>query len=346
MPIIDADAHVIETERTWDFMDESEQQFRPRTLIPQEPPPPGTRGGREFWLIDGRLEPRRQNIGLDTPQTSREMEDVAVRLRHMDELEVDVQVLYPSVFLRPLTNRPEVELALARSYNRWMAEIWKQGNGRLRWACVLPWYTIDKAVEELRFAHANGACAIFARYAEADQLLNSLAFYPVYEEANNLGIPLCVHASSGTFATHELFSAANSSVSLFKLGPIGSFATIATSPLPDLFPRLRFGFIEMRAQWIPYLCHHFYHTSHHQATWWKDGLLRERRLYVTCQTDDDLPYVLQYAGEDNLLIGTDYGHDDSASELEALQILRKNGEVSARVIDKMMDDNARALYGL
>jgi predicted TIM-barrel fold metal-dependent hydrolase len=345
MPIIDSDAHVVESDHTWDYMDESEQAFRPRTVIPRDPPPPGTRGGREFWIIDGRLEPRRQNIGLDTPQESREMDDVSSRIRHMDELEVDVQVLYPSLFLRPLSTRPEVELALAKSYNRWLADIWKQGNGRLRWACILPWYAPEKAVEELQFAVANGACAIFARYAEADQLLNAQSFYPIYEAANSLNVPVCIHASSGTMATHELFGG-GSSVPLFKLGPIGAFATIATSKVPDQFPNLRFGFIELRAQWIPYMCHHFYHTSNKKATWWKDGLLRERRLYVTIQTDDDIPYVLQYAGEDNLIIGTDYGHDDSSSELEALRILRQNGEIPARVIDKMLDDNARALYGL
>lgn len=345
MPIIDSDAHVIETEHTWDYLDESEEQYRPRTVVPRDPPAPGARGGREFWLVDGRLEPRRQNVGLDTPEASREMEDVEARLRHMDELEVDIQVLYPSLFLRPVTRRPEVELALCKTYNRWMADIWRRGKGRLRWACLLPWYTIDKAVEELRFAKANGACAIFARYAEAEQVLSSADFYPVYEEANSLDIPVCVHASSGTLATHELFAGANS-VPLFKLGPIGAFATIATSRLPQLFPKLRFGFIEVRAQWVPYMCHHFYHTSKHQATWWKDGFLRERRLYVACQTDDDLPYVLQYAGEDNLVIGTDYGHDDSSSELEALRILKANGDISPRVIDKMLDDNARALYAL
>ena len=56
--------------------------------------------------------------------------------------------------------------------------------------------------------------------------------------------------------------------------------------------------------------------------------------------------MLEYAGEDNLVIGSDYGHDDSSSELKALRILRQDGSVSRRAIDKMLDDNARALYGL
>jgi hypothetical protein len=36
-------------------------------------------------------------------------------------------------------------------------------------------------------------------------------------------------------------------------------------------------------------------------------LLSEQNLFG-CQADDDLPYLLQYSGENNLVHGTDYGH--------------------------------------
>ena len=52
------------------------------------------------------------------------MDDIQARLKHMDGLGVDVQVLYPTIFLRPFTRRPEVELAVTRSYNRWLIDIW------------------------------------------------------------------------------------------------------------------------------------------------------------------------------------------------------------------------------
>ena len=55
---------------------------------------------------------------------------------------------------------------------------------------------------------------------------------------------------------------------------------------------------------------------------------------------------MQYAGEDNLVIGSDYGHADTATELEALAKLSVSGEVSSLAINKILDDNARALYGL
>jgi predicted TIM-barrel fold metal-dependent hydrolase len=46
------------------------------------------------------------------------------------------------------------------------------------------------------------------------------------------------------------------------------------------------------------------------------------------------------------VIGSDYGHADTASELEALRTLKQRGEVDAGVINKILDDNPRALYGL
>jgi predicted TIM-barrel fold metal-dependent hydrolase len=78
----------------------------------------------------------------------------------------------------------------------------------------------------------------------------------------------------------------------------------------------------------------------------KEDVLRRNRIYVACQTDDDLPYVLKYSGEDQLVIGTDYGHNDTSSEILALRKLKEDGAVPPQVVNKILDDNARALYGL
>ncbi len=37
-------------------------------------------------------------------------------------------------------------------------------------------------------------------------------------------------------------------------------------------------------------------------------------IYVTTETNDDFEYVLRYAGEDNVVIGTDYGHTDASAK--------------------------------
>jgi predicted TIM-barrel fold metal-dependent hydrolase len=78
----------------------------------------------------------------------------------------------------------------------------------------------------------------------------------------------------------------------------------------------------------------------------RGAVMREHNLFVACQTDDDLPYVLKYAGEDNLVVGTDYGHNDTATEIEALRYLRTQGEVSPTALSKILGDNAEVLYGL
>jgi hypothetical protein len=65
-----------------------------------------------------------------------------------------------------------------------------------------------------------------------------------------------------------------------------------------------------------------------------------------CETSDDLPYILEIAGEDNLVVGTDYGYADSASELRALDGVLQNSRVSSSVANKIVGANAQALYSL
>jgi predicted TIM-barrel fold metal-dependent hydrolase len=45
-------------------------------------------------------------------------------------------------------------------------------------------------------------------------------------------------------------------------------------------------------------------------------------------------------------MGTDYGHNDTATEIDALRYLKQDGQVSTEQIDLILGDNAKALYGL
>ena len=69
-------------------------------------------------------------------------------------------------------------------------------------------------------------------------------------------------------------------------------------------------------------------------------------VYVSAQTDDDFPYVLKYAGDDNIVIGTDYGHTDASSEVDAFTIFNGNDTISAEQKRKILSDNAKVLYAL
>jgi len=342
MAVIDSDAHVLETERTWDYMLESERALRPRIV----PTPNDPSSGGESWLVDGTYLGKARNVGHDTSKESREMDDINARLKHMDELDVDVQVLYPTIFLRPFTRRPEVELAVTRSYNRWLIDIWKRAPERLRWVAVLPLLSMDEALKEARFAKENGACGIFIRGLEGDKRLSDRHFFPLYEEAGRLDLPVCVHSANGSFAVHDFFLD-ESGFSKFKLAVVGSFHALIFNDIPEKFPRTKFGFIEVSAQWVPYVIHDFARRRERSGgKVEKSEVLRKNRIWVACQTDDDLPYVLKYAGPDNLVIGTDYGHNDTSSEILALRKLKEDGAVPPHVVNKILDENARALYGL
>jgi len=342
MPVIDADAHVLETEKTWDYMLESERAMRPRIM----PTPNDPTSGGESWLIDGLYLGKARNVGHETPREAREMDDIQARLKHMDELGVDVQVLYPTFCLRPFTRRPELELAVVRSYNRWLIDIWKTAPTRLRWVAVLPLLSMDKALEEARCAKENGACGIFIRGLEGDKRLSDSYFFPLYEEAGRLDLPICVHSATGSFTVHDYF-ADECGFSKFKLAVVGSFHSLLFSGVPEKFPKTRWGFIEVSSQWVPYAIHDFARRAERRGqTVNKSEVLRQNRIYVAVQTDDDLSYVLQYSGDDMLVIGTDYGHNDTSSEILALRKLKEDGSVPAHAVNKILDDNARALYAI
>jgi uncharacterized protein len=337
MAIIDADAHVVESEHTWEYLNDSESKFRPIIIASQD-------GRKQFWLIDGRTFSRGP-INAELPVASSEMREIEARLRHMDELGVDVQVLYPTVFLTPLTTRPEVELALCRSYNRWIAALCSKSEKRLRWVATLPVLSADDMLAETRFAADNGAVGLFMRGLVENRLLSDAYFYPLYEEAARRNIAICVHASTGDFDWINHFQA-ESGFSLFKLPVLIAFHTLVYKGISKMFPDLRFGFIEVKAQWVPYVIHElarrFEARGHNVA----GDIMRDNRLYVACQTDDDLSYVLKYAGEDNIVIGSDYGHNDTSSEIEALKNIRRHGDVPAEQIDKILYANPKALYNL
>ncbi len=341
MLTIDADAHVIENEVTWDYLEGPDRRFRPVPVSADMPS-----GARQnFWLIDGRLIGGRDNVGAETPREAREMTDIDRRLRHMDEIGTGVQVLYPTVLLRPFTERPDVELALCRAYNRWLADIRTKAPDRLRWAVQLPVLSMEASLEELRWARENGACAVSLRGVETRQPLHHPYFFPLYEEAQRLDIAIGIHAGVGSFSVLDTFGTDNTFTTA-KLTVVGAFHALVMHGIPERFPQLRIGAIEVTAQWLPYVLHDMRLRFKKQGRRLDDDVLRTHRLFVACQTDDDLPYVLRYGAEDNLMIGSDYGHADNASELLALEGIRDKGEIAPAVIDKILARNPARFYGL
>ena len=349
MATIDADAHVLEQPRTWEFIEDADKALTPMIVTPLSGPEEhGPQGNllKEYWVVDGRIHNKQANMGLDTTAESREMRDIDARIKHMDELEVDVQVLYPTLFLRPVTRKLDVEYALCRSYNRWLAEIWKAAPDRLLWVVCPPLMSsMDRVREELEFGKENGACGIFLRPNECERQLTDPYFDRFYEMASELDLAIGLHSGNASTPLHDFYEM-DPGFNKFKLEMVGAFHSLVWNETAKKFPDLRWVFVECSAQWLPYAINDLQIRFRQRNRSFPDDVLADRNIYVAVQVTDDLGYVAENVNTDYLVCGTDYGHYDTSTEIEALRKVRDDGKLADGVVDKMLDDNPRKAYAL
>ena len=263
--VIDADAHVVENERVWDYL-----EGRRRKISPYVSGRPGQSGAPALGSRRRGSRPqvsspnekqseehvKRFGREVGTPVQARELSDVTQRLRHMDALGIDVQVLYNSLWLRPLTRRPEVEIALCWSWNRWLADVWKLGENRLRWTCVVPALTPTEAAPQMRFAKEHGAVGVCMRPFERGKLMTDPFYYPIYDEAERLDMPVTVHIANGNPDLFKLLNnEAGGGFSTFRVPTVTACYALIMSEIPRVFAKLRWGFIETSSQWVPWVVH-------------------------------------------------------------------------------------------
>ena len=364
--VIDADTHIAEPPQMWEHLEPGFYDRRP--LLIQIPGDTVYGHFNAMWLIDGSIVPkaagRASNI-LVTPTlqdfvqknmdvTSRDMTDLNLRFSHMDFMGTDVQVVYPTLFLAWLTDDPTLEVALAQAYNRHLAGISDRSEGRIRWALVPPLRDIDATVREMHFGAEHGAVGLFFRGIEKDLMLDDPYFFPVYEEAQAMGLTICVHQGQGAPALNNLVDIRrSSSFTHGRLPPLSAFRNLVANRIPEEFPRLRFGFIETGASWVPFVFHCLRTLSTEEPWRWGPRLFEQYNMWVSYEVDEDLPYLVDYIGEDHIVVGTDYGHHgregviaDPSAQLHMVKTLRSREEYPSALIDKLLSDNPRALYGI
>ena len=100
MLTIDADAHVIETEHTWDYMDAADQKYRPIVVKPSG------EGGAEYWFIDGkirglvRIVMTAQELGEVADRTGRVMFTPVTETRQPKGMSTSKSFIQPSSLSR------------------------------------------------------------------------------------------------------------------------------------------------------------------------------------------------------------------------------------------------------
>ena len=155
--VVDADTHIAESERMWDLIDAEMRPRRPVLL--SLPDDTLYKDWNATWLIDGNIFPKPVGKGgfrLITPSAAknqlarkdinlgcRELTDIPARLADMDRAGIAAQVVYPTLFLIYLTDDAELDVALCRAYNRFMADACAKSNSRIRWVVVPPLRSIE-----------------------------------------------------------------------------------------------------------------------------------------------------------------------------------------------------------
>lgn len=373
MKYIDADGHVEECLPTFSdkYLDPAFRPLRPTVI---------GRDGLAYWVIDEQMFPRRVGKGcnnLGTPASydgkptrhtalkpdsieSMELTDIGARLRSMDEEEIAIQVVYPSLFLAyPLTSNTALATALYSSYNRWLGDR-LSGNERIKWAAIANLDDVGAAVQQVREAKSLGASAVMVLGTAGDLTFDHPTLLPFFESLAQTHLPLAVHVGWSCPALNNIYSHIYPSGVIAFLVPVmmGLVALISGGVL-DRFPDLRVAFLEAGCQWVHFVLermdHRFRRTRNQLSTFHSQtaprhdlppmDYVRKGNLFFSTEADDVLlPHVIDLVGADNMVFGSDMPHGDR--EPFVVRKVKERKDISDSAKLKILESNPARLYGL
>jgi hypothetical protein len=98
---------------------------------------------------------------------------------------------------------------------------------------------------------------------------------------------------------------------------------------------------------VPFLLHGLKRLFKQKWRFSSDSdLFREYRIFIACEADEDVNYIAQYTGEDHLVIGSDYGHQDPSEERHLVAALHAREDIPRALSDRILCANPRQLYPL
>lgn len=264
MTIIDCDGHVIESEA---IFEELPKEFYPQRPIRVTLPTDTERGDfNACWIVEGKTFPkiggrRRTTLSVMEAEASKKIDvttgaqvlaKIDERLKDLDRFSIDIQVMFPTLFLAAVAEDVKLETALFQAYNTYVGRVCANSRGRLRWVALVPFRDTEAAVKEMRRASDLGAAGVFTMGMVWDRTLSDRAFFPIYEEAAALDLPLCVHLGWSSPQVTDLFPDAHAFFCSAVIPVIWGFIYTMGAGLLNRFPRLRIGFFEAGSQWVPY----------------------------------------------------------------------------------------------
>ena len=270
----------------------------------------------------------------------------------MDLMGVATQVVYPTLFLAYITDDVKLEVALCRSYNRFMAGVWEQAQGRLRWVVVPPLRSIDASIEEMNFAKEHGAVGLFFRGIERDRTLDDPYFFPVYQEAARLHMPICVHTGAGCPAFTAIFDVSRSHTFPIPAPyPRWPFATSSPTKSPSSSRSCALASSRPAPPGCPMCCTRCAVSleavrSSGGQSFRSTASIRPTKSGKTCPTWCNTSGRTTWSWAPTGAITAAGRGGDPSGQPEVFGNMRSREDVPGAIIDKMLADNARQLYAL
>ena len=250
--------------------------------------------------------------------------DITLMRRWMDAMGVDMACMFPTPMLNIATcPRVEVEVALARAYNRWLCDNILSEEPRLTSMLYLPFNDPDscyKMVEE--FGDRKGVIGFMVTSTHYKSVQDN-AFVKTYAALEERGLPLGFHAAYtwGDKSTALM----NRFISVHALGFVWHNMVHMTNWLmngmPERFPKLKTLWIESGLAWVPFLMQRLDNEFMMRSS---DAPLLKRKpsdymreMYYTSQPMEmvenkealELTFKMMKA-ESQLLYSSDYPHWD------------------------------------
>jgi predicted TIM-barrel fold metal-dependent hydrolase len=222
-------------------------------------------GSPPYGLV-GDLGLRYQDCGGRIPHQSDQREridptaglhrDVVLTQRAMEALSVAWMVVFPtSMLFLGMHPQPQMEVALGRAYNRWVAETLLSGDNGIIALAYLPFNTPEAALRVVEENAASDRIVGFTVTSTRYRPVHDNVYMRLYRAIEESGKPICFHAGyhwqDPSLATIPTF------LGMHALGFVWCNMVHMTNwilqGIPVRFPRLKSLWVESGLAWLPFL---------------------------------------------------------------------------------------------
>ena len=370
--IIDADGHILEPADMWEkYID---PKFRDRALRIQK------YDGKEVVEMDGnrsqffdvKILTMLGAMGKSAEELAAMMEepypgsypfgsmDPKDRMAQLDQEGIAKAILYPSLGLtwECEIEDPDLSLAYAKAYNRWICDFCSDTDGRLIAAAHISLADPKEAATELERAVREGAKGAFLAPYTLTRIPHAHPDHDAFwAKAQELDVPVAIHpmAEHPKIRTYQRFNGMSKAAwmqnALGMQGPQQAFYGLFQWGLFDRFPNIKAILLESGAGWIGAALDRMDTTF---ATTLGDNVpLKEKpstyfrkQCWISGDPDERaLAHVIDYVGDDRFFWATDYPHFDHPSnymeELEGLV-----APLSEQARNNILGDSVANVYKL